>query len=118
MKQIGFIHTGVGAHGFAVSRDGTKLYLSNRIQGTISVIPFATRKVSATWDVGGSPDMLQVSPDGRQLWTTDRFANTVTVISTVNGHVIKQITVGRGPHGLCYFPEPGRYSIGHNGVYR
>jgi hypothetical protein len=32
--------------------------------------------------------------------------------------VIHRITVGRGPHGLCFFPEPGRYSIGHNGVYR
>src|SRR5262249_17905223 len=108
----------VGAHGFAVSRDGTKLYLSNRIQGTISVIPFANRRVAATWHVGGSPDMLQVSPDGSQLWTTNRFANTVTVISTKTGKVIRQSTVGRGPHVLCYFPEPGRYSIGHNGVYR
>ena len=25
---------------------------------------------------------------------------------------------GGHPHGLCYFPEPGRYSIGHNGIYR
>jgi YVTN family beta-propeller protein len=118
MKQIGYIHTGAGAHGFAFSRDGTELYLSNRIAGTISVIPFATRTVAETWNVGGSPDMLQVSPNGRQLWPSNRFGNTVTVIGTRTGRVVKRIRVGRGPHGLCYFPEPGRYSIGHNGVYR
>jgi YVTN family beta-propeller protein len=118
MRQIKFIKTGVGAHGFAVSRDAKKLYVSNRIAGSISVIDFSSRRVVATWHIGGSPDMLQVSPNGKQLWTSNRFGNTVTVVSTRTGKVIHVITVGRGPHGLCFFPEPGRHSIGHNGVYR
>ena len=84
----------------------------------ISVIDFRTRRMVATWHIGGSPDMLQVSPNGKQLWTSNRFGDTVTVVSTRTGRVIHRITVGRGPHGLCFFPEPGRYSIGHNGVYR
>ena len=79
---------------------------------------FRTRRVVATWHIGGSPDMLQVSPNGKQLWTSNRFGDTVTVVSTRTGRVIHRITVGRGPHGLCFFPEPGRHSIGHNGVYR
>lgn len=118
MKQLSFIPTGTGAHGFAVSRDGTKLYTSNRIAGTISVISFKSRKVVQTWDVGGSPDMLQVSPDGSQLWASNRFGDTVSVISTKSGRVTHTILVGFEPHGLAYFPQPGRYSIGHNGVYR
>ena len=71
-----------------------------------------------TWLVGGSPDMLQVSPDGTQLWMSNRFGDTVSVVSTSTGRVIHTITVGRGPHGLSYFPQPGRFSLGHNGVYR
>jgi YVTN family beta-propeller protein len=59
-----------------------------------------------------------VSPDGRQLWTGNRFANTVTVIDTGSGAVVATIPVGRAPHGLTYFPQPGRISLGHNGVYR
>jgi YVTN family beta-propeller protein len=118
MRQVAFLRTGAGAHGFAVSRDGRSLYVSNRIAGTISVIRFRTRRVSATWPVGGSPDMLQVSPDGRELWASNRFGDTVSVISTATGRVIHTIRVGPGPHGLAYFPQPGRYSIGHNGVYR
>jgi YVTN family beta-propeller protein len=118
LRQVAFIPTGVGAHGFAVSRNGKDLYVSNRIAGTISVVSFAGRKVVATWNVGGSPDMLQVSPDGRQLWASNRFGDTVSVISTVTGRVIHSIIVGRGPHGLAYFPQPGRFSLGHNGVYR
>jgi YVTN family beta-propeller protein len=118
MKEVGFIPTGNGAHGMAISRDTRLLYVTNRLAGTISVIDFASRKVTATWRVGGSPDMLQVSPDGRQLWTGNRFNSTVVVIDTSTGKIIALIPVGRQPHGLTYFPQPGRFSIGHNGVYR
>jgi YVTN family beta-propeller protein len=62
--------------------------------------------------------MLQVSPDGTQLWVSNRYGTTVTVINTATGAVIATIGVGRQPHGLTYFPQPGRFSIGHNGVYR
>jgi YVTN family beta-propeller protein len=118
MRVVGFLHTGSGAHGLAISRNGKLLYVANRYEGTISVISFAQRRVVATWDVGGSPDMLQVSPDGSQLWTSNRFDGTVSVIGTRHGHVITVIHTGIKPHGLAYFPQPGRYSLGHNGVYR
>ena len=118
MRQVAFIATGDGAHGFAVSRDAKYLYVSNRLAHTISVISFRTRQVVATWTVGGSPDMLQVSPNGTQLWASNRFGNTVSVISTRTGRLIRTIVVGAAPHGLAYFPQPGRYSLGHNGVYR
>jgi hypothetical protein len=26
--------------------------------------------------------------------------------------------VGSGPHGLCVWPQPGRYSLGHTGILR
>ena len=118
MRFLKFIHTGSGAHGFAVSRDTKHLYVSNRLAGSISVIDFATKRVVDTWKVGGSPDMMQVSPDGRQLWVSNRFNSSVSVIDTRTGRVLKTIRVGASPHGLCLFPQPGRYSLGHNGVYR
>ena len=118
MQEIAFLPTGTGAHGMAISRDTKSLYVSNRLVGTISVISFATRQVVATWAVGGTPDMLQVSPDGTELWVSNRYGTTVTVINTATGAVIDTIEVGRQPHGLTYFPQPGRFSIGHNGVYR
>src|SRR5262249_28635995 len=115
---IKFIKTGKGAHGFAVSRDATELYVSNRLGDSISVISFATRAAIATCTVGGPPDMLQVSPDGTRLWFSNRYNRSVTVLDTATGEIVKIIKVGQNPHGLCYFPQPGRYSIGHNGVYR
>jgi YVTN family beta-propeller protein len=118
LAKIGFLHTGTGAHGLAVSRNAADLYVSNRLEGTISVVRFAKRKVVKTWHVGGSPDMLQVSANGRQIWTANRFNGTVSVIDARTGKVLHVIRVGSSPHGLALFPQPGTYSLGHNGVYR
>lgn len=118
MKELTFIKTGRGAHGLMVSRDTKSLYVTNRLAGTISVIDFDSRSVVATWRIGGSPDMVQLSPDGSQLWTTGRYNGVVYVVDTASGRLLHTIRVGGQPHGLTYFPNVGRFSLGHNGVYR
>ncbi|MCQ4081057.1 YncE family protein [Streptomyces sp. RB6PN25] len=120
MKVEGFIATGAGTHGIYPSRDGRLLYVSNRNAGTVSVIDPATRKVTSTWTIpgGGSPDMGSVSADGTQLWLSGRNTDQVYVFSTHDGHLLARIRVGANPHGLAFFPQPGRYSVGHTGNYR
>ncbi len=118
LKVVRFIHTDSGAHGLGISRDTTKLYVTNRIAGTISVIDFAAQKVIANWKVGPSPDMVAFSPDGTQMWVSNRYNGTVDVINPETGKIIKTIATGANPHGLIYWPQPGRYSLGHNGDMR
>jgi YVTN family beta-propeller protein len=119
MQLIAFIKTGAGAHGEIPSRDGKSLYVTNRLAHSISVIDFATRKVTHTWIVpGGSPDMGGVSTDGQQLWVSGRYNREVYALDTRTGALLARIRVGSGPHGLCLFPQPGRYSLGHTGNYR
>jgi YVTN family beta-propeller protein len=118
MREIDFLPTGEGAHGLALSRDARSLYVSNRLAGTISVIDLERRRVTDEWRIGGSPDMIQISPAGRELWVTGRYHSSVYVVDTRRGKLRESIAVGAEPHGLTYFPQPGRYSIGHNGVYR
>jgi DNA-binding beta-propeller fold protein YncE len=118
LREVGFLPTGRGAHGMAISRDTQLLYVSNRLAGTISVIEFASAGILDTWYIGGSPDMLQVSPDGGELWASARSHGVVSVVDTRSGVLIDQIRTGAAPHGLTYFPQPGRFSLGHNGVYR
>jgi len=115
-----FVHTGAGAHGLYVSRDSRRLYVSNRGEGSVSVFSFAKRRVVATWHIpgGGSPDMGGVSADGKVLWLAGRYNSEVYAISTRSGRLLRRIPVGRSPHGLAVYPQPGRYSLGHNGVFR
>ena len=117
--SIGFIPTGRGAHGLYPSRDSKLLYCSNRDEGTISLISFAEREVVQKWTIPhGSPDMGGVSADGKVLWLSGRYTREVYAIDTGDGHLIARIAVGKGPHGLCVYPQPGRYSLGHTGILR
>lgn len=128
-KEIGFIATGLAAHGLYPSRDGKSLYVANRGThkihgkpkgpGGVTVIDFATEKVTAQWLIpgGGSPDMGNVSADGKWLWLSGRFDDVVYRIDTINGAVVK-VKVGQEPHGLTVWPQPGRYSLGHTGNLR
>jgi DNA-binding beta-propeller fold protein YncE len=118
--KVGFIRTGMGAHGLYASRDSRYLYVSNRMEGSVSLISFRTRRVVKKWRLpgGGSPDMGGVSANGRVLWLTGRYSGVIYAISTRTGHLIKAVQVGSGPHGACVWPQPGRYSLGHTGVLR
>jgi YVTN family beta-propeller protein len=120
MKVLNFLPTGVNAHGLYVSRDSKVLYVSNRGEGSVSLIDFASRKVTTTWHIpgGGSPDMGGVSADGTILWLTGRYNAEVYAISTTTGQLVGRVKVGKGPHGLCVWPQPGRYSLGHTGILR
>lgn len=116
---VGFLPTGEGAHGLYASRDSKVLYVSNRDEGSISVIDFASRRVVEKWQLpGGSPDMGGVSSDGKVLWLSGRYSKEVYAIDTQTGKLLARIRVGKGPHGLCVYPQPGRYSLGHTGVFR
>jgi YVTN family beta-propeller protein len=120
MRVEGFIRTGAGAHGLYPSRDAKLLYVSDRGEGAISVISFARRAVVRKWVIpgGGSPDMGGVSANGRVLWLSGRYDDVVYAIDTQSGKLLAKTPVGRGPHGLSVFPQPGRYSLGHTGVFR
>lgn len=128
-EQVGFIATGVGAHGLYPSRDGRKLYVANRGShlihgprngpGSVAVIDFATGKLEKHWGIpgGGSPDMGNVSADGRWLWLAARYDDAVYRFDTDSG-AVSIVKVGAEPHGLTVWPLPGRYSLGHTGNLR
>jgi len=130
---VGFVETGVGAHGIYPSRDASLLYVTNRGrnsnkinrpsqdgEGSVSVIDPTTDTVTATWTIpgGGSPDMGGVSADGTTFWVSGRHDSVVYAFDTTTGELRAKIDVPPGPHGLCVFPQPGAYSLGHTGNYR
>ncbi|AVH61132.1 MULTISPECIES: YncE family protein [Streptomyces] len=112
--------TGAGCHGLYVSRDSREMYISNRGEGSISIFDFTRNRLTKKWHLpgGGSPDMGGVSADGKVLWLSGRYGNEVYAIDTRTGAQLARIPVGGGPHGLAVYPQPGRYSLGHTGIFR
>ena len=99
-KLVGKIPTGKGAHAFRSAGDGKSVFVSNRVANTISRIDLATLKVSATYPVPGGPDCMDVSADGKTLYVTSRWAKKLSVVDLASQKVVRQINVGRSPHGV------------------
>jgi DNA-binding beta-propeller fold protein YncE len=113
LRPTAFIPTGTGAYGLIPGRD--VIYVTNRTEGTISVIDLTTHRVIRRWHLPGdsAPRLGSVSADGGVLWLSDRRHNLVYAVSTTTGRLIRTIRVGRRPYGVCVFPQPGRHSLGH-----
>ena len=129
--QIGFIPTGVGAHGLYPSRDGTKLYVANRGSNTDRRRTRTARAASrcstsrparsiGTWPIpgGGSPDMGNVSADGNAALALGPLRRRRLRLRHDHRRVCSASPSAQEPHGLTVWPQPGRYSLGHTGNMR
>jgi len=120
LGEFSLIKTGIEAHGMYVNRDSKSMLITNRGEGSVSVLRFSDNALIAKWKIpgGGSPDMGGISADGTQFWVSGRYNGVVYVFDIVNGKFLRAIKVGKEPHGLAIYPQPGRYSLGHTGVFR
>src|SRR5205807_1817815 len=113
--------------------DGRFAVATCEFSGQLVKVDLGARAVAAylTLDPGGldstaMPQDIRSSPDGRvfyvadmkELWVSGRYDEEIYVFDTGTGQLTHRIRVGREPHGLCVWPQPGRYSLGHTGNMR
>jgi len=90
----------------AISPDGRTAYVSNEIDGTVSVIETATdRVVGAPIAVGANPAGLALTPNGATLYVADELSNTVSVIDTASRQAVGSIKVGSFPNTVAVDPD-------------
>ncbi len=94
------IPTGAGAHAFRARGDSKRVFVSNRVANTISLIDMPSLTTVESYPAPGGPDCMDVSADGKTLFTTSRWARKLTVIDTEKKVVVRQVNVGRSPHGV------------------
>ena len=94
------ILTGEGAHAFRALGDRRHLFVSNRVSNTISKIDYIKQEVVATFPAPAGPDCIDISADGKLLMVASRWAGKLTVIDLQTNKVVKQVKVGKSPHGV------------------
>ncbi len=102
------ITTGKGAHAFRARGDKRHVFVSNRVANTISLIDSQSLSVVDQYTAPGGPDCMEFLADGRTLLVTSRWARKLTYIDTVDKRVIRQVGVGRSPHGVWTLAHAGR----------
>jgi YVTN family beta-propeller protein len=94
------IKTGAGAHAFRALGDGRHVLVSNRVANSISKIDLQTLAVVDNYPAPGGPDCIEVSRDGKLIFVTSRWARKLTVIDVASRKVVRQVNVGKSPHGV------------------
>ena len=94
------IKTGAGAHAFRALGDKRHVLVSNRVANSISKIDLQTLEVVDHYAVPGGPDCIEVSPGGRQILVSSRWARKLTVIDVASRKIVRQVNVGKSPHGV------------------
>jgi YVTN family beta-propeller protein len=102
-KIIKEIRTGKGAHNFRPLGDKRHIFLTNRVDSTISIIDM--EKLEKVADIKGlpsGPDCMDITADGKELWVTFRFAKKVGIIDIASRKLVATIPVGKSPHGIFF----------------
>lgn len=99
-RQVRRIKTGLGAHAFRAAADKRFVFVSNRVANTISKLDLQTLQVVDTYVAPGGPDCMEVLAGGKFLLTTSRWAKKLTVIDLETKQVVRQVKVGKSPHGV------------------
>jgi YVTN family beta-propeller protein len=94
------ITTANGAHAFRAKGDKRHVFVSNRVANSISVIDTQTLSVVDSFPAPGGPDCMELLADGRTLLVTSRWARKLTFIDTGSKQIVRQVDVGRSPHGV------------------
>ena len=100
------IITGKGAHNFRPLGDGKHIFVSNRVEATISKIDMETLEVVGTIKgLPSGPDCMDITPNQKELWVSFRFAKKIGVINLTNNELETTIKVGKSPHGVFFTPN-------------
>jgi YVTN family beta-propeller protein len=83
-----------------VHPDGSRVFVSNGKDGTVSVIDTSINKIVATIEVGKRPWNMAITPDGGKLYVANGRSDSVSVIDTATNTKLKDIPVGKRPWGV------------------
>lgn len=96
-----------GVHHISLDDTGKYLYATGELTGKMAKIEIATSKVQILdWGPAPSaPDYLDVGKDGKHVFSGNYYHSTVGVFTTNPFKFVKEIPVGKNPHGTDVIPE-------------
>ena len=105
------IHAGSDPEQFALSKDGSRLFVSNEDVGTASVLNIGTGKVEQIIPVHREPEGVCLSPDGSFFYVTCETDGEIFAVGTERYNVIAHFNVGGRPRSVAFLPDGTRAFI-------
>ena len=109
VKLVKNIPTGEGAHAFRALGDGRHVFVGNRVANTINKIDYIKLESVTQFKAPGGPDCMEVTADGKLLLVSSRWIKKMSVINIATGELVRQVKVGKSPHGIWTLDHAKRY---------
>jgi YVTN family beta-propeller protein len=104
-KVLQVLHAGSDPEQFALSPDGSRLFVANEDAATMSVVDIPSSRVVARVPVGREPEGVSITPDGRWVLVTNESDNSVSVIDTGTLKIVRSVQVGKRPRDVAFTPD-------------
>ncbi|MGB6306972.1 MAG: beta-propeller fold lactonase family protein [Steroidobacteraceae bacterium] len=98
------IYAGSDPEEFSLSKDGSRLYVSNEDVKTASVINIATGKVEHIIAVGQEPEGVATSPDGKRFYVTCEAGGEIYAVETAGYTTVGHFKVNVRPRSMAFLP--------------
>jgi len=108
-KLVKSIPTGEGAHAFRALGDGRHVFVGNRVANTVNKIDYHKLESVSQFKAPGGPDCMEVTADGKLLLVSSRWIKKVSVIDIATGQLVRQVKVGKSPHGIWTLDHAKRF---------
>jgi YVTN family beta-propeller protein len=104
-KTTGKIAAGSDPEEFSLSKDGTRLYVSNEDTKSASVINIASAKVEHIIPVGEEPEGVATTPDGKFFYVTCETGGDIFVIDTSSYKSVAHFKVKVRPRSVDFLKD-------------
>jgi YVTN family beta-propeller protein len=104
------IATGAGPHAITFGADNKFAFVSNRDDGTLSIIDVPKLKKRKDVKTGAVASSLAFSPLSKALYVTDEVDGTIAVVDAANHKVLAKIAAKPGLKTLRFSPD-GRWGF-------
>jgi YVTN family beta-propeller protein len=103
------IPVGKGPEAIDLSPDGKEVWTATGGDGGVSIIDAATKKVTATLNVGAKrTNRLKFTPDGKYVLLSDSGGGALLVLDRATRKELKRLDLGRSPEGILITPDGTR----------
>ncbi len=90
-------------YGVAVNRKQHKVYVSNQLENTVSVLDSITQETINTLKTGAYPENIAVDEENQHLFVLNWFDGTLSAFDSQTDKEIKRIHVGDGTRAFGQF---------------
>jgi YVTN family beta-propeller protein len=103
------VKVGNGSEGFDVLWDGETIWVANAQDGTVSIVDFASKKVTETLalDVRGA-NRLKFTVDGKMALISNLGGPDLVFVDVATRKVVKRLKIGTGAAGIVMQPNGAR----------